>query len=228
MSTAQVAGHHTVAGSRAGETAVDANRLKKIRERFAKDPAGAKADAWAWLNELVEPSEHHRLHWLFAQGAAGESPDGDCEGVVMNLYGEGWLALMDRLVRVGQWMGGIGWTGKSFNRREGTGYNRLTRSTRPAALLVMPGYKFARINGELIGFHFFHALEDSPIPPHSQVRAIKYNAPEHANPLMLPRTRDELVEIIPDVHLGRALLWDKHISSWKVVGYFGLRYPVGG
>lgn len=226
MTTAQASRQH--AGAAGDTSTADATRLKKIRERLAKDPRGARADAWAWLCELVEPSEHHRLHWLFAQGTAGESPDGDCEGVVMNLYGEAWLTLVDRMVRLGQLLGGIGWTGKSFDRKAGTGYNRLTLSTRPSALLVMPRYKFEKVNGELVGFHFYHALEKSPLPPYGQVRAIKYNAPEHANPLMLPRTRDELVEIVPDVYLGRALLWDKKLGSWKVIGYFGLRQPVGG
>lgn len=226
MSTAQTIRRNAGTRSTRDASASDAARLKKIRERLAKDPAGAKAEAWAWLRELVEPSEHHRLHGLFAQGTAPESPDGDCEGVVMNLYGSLWLTGLDRLVRLGQALGGIGWSGKSFDRKNGTGYNRLTMSSRPAALLTLPRYKFERINGELVGFHFYHALETSPIAPHGQVRAIKYDAPEHANPLVLPRTRDELVEIVPDVFLGRALLREKH--DWKVVGYFGLRYPVGG
>lgn len=228
MTDAQATQPHAHAASRSDATTADALRLARIRERVAHDPAGAKAEAWALLRELVEPSEHHRLHGLFEQGIAGESPDGDCEGVVMNLYGEPWLIAMDRLVRLGQWLGGIGWTGKSFDREAGTGFNRLTSSARPAALLVMPTYRFERVRGELIGFHFLHALETSPIAPHKQVRAIKYNAPEHANPLVLPRTRDELVEIVPGVHLGRALLWDKRQQRWKVVGYFGLRHPVGG
>jgi hypothetical protein len=43
---------------------------------------------------------------------------------------------------------------------------------------------------------------------------------------VLPRTRDELVEISPDVHLGRALLQSRH--DWRVVGYFDLRQPREG
>jgi hypothetical protein len=144
----------------------------------------------------------------------------------MNLYGSLWLSGLDRLVRVGQLLGGMGWTGKSFDLKKGTGYNRLSASTRIPAFLTMPTYRFEKVNGELIGFHFFHSLETSPVPPYPQVRAIKYDAPEHANPLVLPRTRDELVEIIPDVYLGRALL--RKGSDWQVVGYFGLRYPCGG
>jgi hypothetical protein len=226
MSTAQAAGR-----SRSNSTATDrgnpdAVRLRKLRELAAVNPARAKADAWEWLRELQKPSEHKRLDWMFAQGTAPEAPDGDCEGIVMNLYGELWLTALDRLVRLGQLLGGIGWAGKSFDAKAGTGFNRLTGSSRPFAFLTLPRYKFERVNGELIGFHFYHSIEKSPIAPFGQVRSIRYDAPEHANPLVMPRTRDELVEIVPDVFLGRAALREK--NGFKVVGYFGLRYPVGG
>lgn len=203
----------------------DAERMQRLRAISAKNPAHAKQLAWDWLCELQTPSEQYRLSWLFAQGTAPEAPEGDCEGIVMNLYGALWLDAMDALVRLGQKLGGIGWTGKTFHR-DGTGYNRLTPGTRIAALLVMPRYKFTTVNGELTGFHFFHAIEPSPLAPHSLVRAIKYDAPAHANPVVLPRTRDELVEIAPNVYLGRALVRGQF--DWRVVGYFGLRYPVGG
>jgi hypothetical protein len=203
----------------------DAERLQRLRKLGANSPGQAKQMAWDWLRELQKPSEHYRLSWLFAQGSAPDAPDGDCEGIVMNLYGAPWLAAMDRLVRLGQLLGGIGWSGKTF-KRDGTGYNRLTPGTRIAAMFVMPRYQFTNINGELTGFHFFHAIEPSPLAPHAQVRAIKYDAPIHANPLVLPRTRDELVEIVPNIYLGRALVRNAH--DWRVVGYFGLRFPLGG
>jgi len=141
----------------------------------------------------------------------------------MNLHGSPWLTGLDGLVRLGQRLGGIGWTGKSFDAQAGTGYNRLTASSRLAALLVIPTYAFDRVGDELLGFPFYHAVESSPIAPHAMVRAIKYDAPEHRNPLVLPRTRDELVQLVPGVHLGRALLRGRY--DWRVVGYFGLRGP---
>lgn len=203
----------------------DTERLQRLRTLSAHNPAHARSLAWNWLRELQAPAEHYRLSWLFAQGTAADVPDGDSEGIVMNLYGSLWLAGLDRLVRLGQLLGGIGWTGKTF-RHDGTGYNRLTTSSRIAARLVMPRYSFTRINDELTGFHFFHAIEPSPLAPHAPVRAIKYDAPAHANPLVLPRTRDELVEIIPHIYLGRALIRNAH--DWRVAGYFGLRFPAGG
>lgn len=204
----------------------DAERLQRLRAGVVHHPQRTKQEAWSWFRELQAPTQHYRLPWLFAQGTAPEVPLGDCEGIVMNLHGSPWLVGLDRLVRLGQALGGIGWTGKSFGPVSGTGYNRLTSSSRLAAMLTMPRYKFTHSNRELIGFHFFHALESSPLPPHATVCAIKYDAPVHANPLVLPRTRDELVEIVPHVYLGRALLREDH--GWRVVGFFGLRYPHGG
>lgn len=217
MTTAHAACRPNSRSATNDATTPDATRLRALRDLAAKNPARAKADAWNWLRELQQPSEHHRLHWLFAQGTAPEAPDGDCEGIVMNLYGELWLTALDRLVRPGQFLGGIGWAGKSFDPKAGTGYNRLTGSSRPAAFLTLPRYKFKRINGELIGFHFYHKVELSPIAPFGQVLAIRYDAPEHANPLVMPRTRDELVEIIPDVFLGRAALGEKMASRSSAI-----------
>jgi len=225
MNVAKMAIKHPQATAIGARPETDSERLNRLRALAEKKPETAKQQAWEWLKELQDPAQHYRLAWLFAQGTGPEAPDGDCEGIVMNLYGEAWLAGVDLLVRLGQRLGGIGWTGKSFDRATGTGYNRLTKGTRLAALLVMPRYTFEEVNGELIGFRFFHALETAALPPHNLVRSIKYDAPVHANPVVLPRTRDELVEILPNVYLGRALIRNAH--DWRVVGYFGLRFPRG-
>ncbi len=226
MSVAKAASYPNATLSHPGRQESDPERLQRLRALAEHRPAQAKQQAWEWLKELQAPSQHYRLAWLFSQGTAPESPDGDCEGIVMNLFGSFWLAGLDRLVRLGQLLGGIGWTGKSFDAKAGTGYNRLTSSSRIAALLVMPHYPLTRVNDELIGFHFYHSLESSPLPPHAVVRSIKYDAPEHTNPLVMPRTLDELVEIVPGICLGRALI--RSPRDWRVVGYFGLRQPSGG
>ena len=207
-------------------TSADQEQLERLRSLATKEPERAKNAAWKWFGELQAPAQHHKLPWLFEQGTAPEAPHGDCEGIVMNLYGSPWLAGLDKLVRLGQILGGIGWTGKSFDTVTRTGYNRLTATSRIPAFLTMPTYAFDRIKGELIGFRFHFAEEVSPAAPKTNVLAIRYDDPAHANPLVLPRTRDELVEIVPRVYLGRALLQEK--GGWQVVGYFGLRYPAGG
>lgn len=204
----------------------DLERLQNLRALAAREPDRARSAAWDWFRELVAPARHAVLPWLFAQGTPPPVPDGACEGLVMNLYGSPWLVLLDRMVRLGQLLGGIGWTGKSFDRERGTGYNRLTRSSRLAGLLVMPTYRFERLGGELIGFRFHHAVETSPVEPRPQVLSIRYDDPAHGNPLILPRTRDELVEIVPGVLLGRALL--RGSRGWEIVANFGLRHPRPG
>ena len=204
----------------------DRERLERLRAEAASDVRRGTEGAWQWFAELSRPSEQHRLAWLFTQGEAVEPPHGDCEGVVMNLYGSPWLTGLDLAVRLGQALGGIGWTGKSFDTVQRTGHNRLTATSRIPALLTMPTYSFDRIGGELVGFRFHYRLETSPVEPHGTVCAITYDAPEHANPLVLPRTRDEIVEIVPDVFLGRALL--RSDDGHRVVGYFGLRAPRHG
>lgn len=204
----------------------DPERLGNLRSLAVREPDRAGAAAWAWLRELQAPVNHAVLPWLFAEGTSPEVPDGDCDGLVMKLWGSPWLVLLDRMVRLGQVLGGIGWTGKSFDRARRTGYNRLTRSSRLAALLVMPTYRFERSGGELLGFHFHHELERSPVEPGNPVLSIRYDDPAHANPLILPRTRDELVAIVPDVWLGRALL--RGAQGWQTVAYFGLRHSRAG
>jgi hypothetical protein len=201
----------------------DAMRLEELRKLAKKDPVGAQDGAWDWLSEFKSLDAHGHLPWLFSEGVAPESPQGDCLGMVLGLYGTWWLDLVDRLSRIGQVLGGIGWTGKTFDPETGTGYNRLTSSSRLAAFLTMPRYRFETIHGELTGFRFDHKIDRSPLLPGQKVRSIVYANPKHKNPLVLPSTRDEIVEIIPKVYLGRVLLSGS--GRWRLVGFFALRQP---
>jgi len=202
---------------------VRAERLAALRASAVMHRVEAADGMWAWFAELQAPSRRPALSWLFSQGGVGEAPDGDCEGIVLELHGTPWLVGLDLAVRLGRRLGGMGWTGKTFDAARGDGYNRLAATTLPVTWVVLPTYRFRRVGGELVGFPFHHRVEPSPRPPQQDVRAITYDAPEHRNPLVLPRTRDEIVELVPGVYLGRALLRGR--DSWQVVGYFGLRTP---
>ena len=179
---------------------------------------------WDGLTTIDATREPAHLDAIFRAGSppAEDGPTGDCEGRVLGLFGTPFLGFVDTLVRVGQILGGIGWNGKTFNR-DGTGHNRLTRTSRIPMFLAMPRYPLERRAGELIGFHFNHGIEPSPRDPDIVVRGIRYDDPADANPLMLPRTRDELVELVPGVYLGRALLHNE--GQWEIVAYFALREP---
>lgn len=202
----------------------DSDYLKQLRKLAGKNPDQARDQAWDWFREFTDLREHDRLAALFDQGTAPDAPDGDCEGMVLGLQGNLWLAGVDRLVRIGQKLGGIGWTGKSFDAQRGTGYNRLTSSSRIPMFMAMPNYPFDRIRSEIIGFRFDHRREPSPLSPRQEVLAICYDRPAYENPLMMPNTRDELVELLPNTYLGRALLMQN--GRWQLAGYFALRYPV--
>lgn len=206
------------------------------RDRFAleekDDDTVASSTApttidWARLTGLDADRDAAQLAELFAGGSPPESPDGDCEGRVLGLSGTPFLRFVNVLERLGQALGGIGWTGKTFDPATGTGYNRLTTTSRIPMFLAMPRYGFERRDGQLIGFRFNHRIETSPMPDATTVRSVRYDDPAYANPLMLPRTRDELVELTPGLLLGRALLQDGS-GGWQVVAYFALRHPVGG
>lgn len=200
-------------------------KLARLRELAVKDPVSAQEQAWHWLCSFKTLDTHHDLGWLFAQGKAAKSPVGDCQGEVLGLYGALWLDSVDRAVRLGRLLGGIGWTGKTFDPVSGTGYNRVSPGAIIPMFFVMPKYRFKKVNGEYIGFHFDHKIDFSPLSPEQEVRSISYANPNYKNPIVLPDTRDELVEILPDVYLGRALY--KENGQWRVVGFFALRQPVG-
>lgn len=204
----------------------DAVRLAGLRELAETQPLAARAEAWAWLTSMDSRREPERLDAIFRLGTPPDSPDGDCEGEVLGLSGSPFMDVVDRAVRLGRLLGGIGWTGKSFDAGTSTGFNRLTRTSRIPMFFTMPRYGFEVRDGELIGFRFDHRIEPSPLTPEIEVRAVVYDNPAYGNPLVLPRTRDELVELVPGCMLGRALLRPED-GPWGIVAYFALRNPRG-
>lgn len=200
---------------------VELTRLTDLRELAERDPAAAREGAWQWLRELDSANDHEKLSWLFAQGTAPESPDGDTDGMMVGLLsGRPDITLAGWLQAIGTRLG-FGWTGKTFNRETGTGYNRLTSRSRIPMTVLCRGYRFRRHGAEVIGFDFDHRVEASAYDPTIEVRAIIYAAPEYRNPVPVDRTRDEIVEIVPGVHLGHALLQTG--GDIKRVGYFACR-----
>lgn len=202
----------------------DAARLAELRELAEAQPRAARTAAWDWLLSLDARDEAARLDALFRLGTPPATVDGDGEGEVLGLFGSPFMGFVDRAVRLGRLLGGVGWTGKSFDAGTGTGHNRLTRTSRLPMFFAMPRYGFQVRGGELVGFRFDHRVEPSPLTPDVEVRAVTYDNPTYRNPLVLPRTRDELVELVPGCLLGRALLRPEH-GPWEIVAYFALRFP---
>ena len=94
-------------------------------------------------------------------------------------------------------------------------------------LVIAAGYRaFNRHGKEIEGFRFNHRLDTAAIAPYITVRALDYGVPEHHNPSVrtfpIARTRDEIVELVPGVFLGRALLTQSD-GEVLTIAHFALR-----
>jgi hypothetical protein len=175
----------------------DLNRLRELRNCATADPGTAQWQAWDWLWDLR--TDRRRLATLFSVGTAPLSPRGDCEGVVLGLFGTRFLGFVDRAVTLGRLLGGIGWTGKTFDPDTGTGYNRLTQSSRVPMFFAMPRYGFERVKRiELNAPHtgvWLRNLRRDPrfaLVVHDDTNILRYIA-----------IRAHVIEIEPDSDYGR-------------------------
>ncbi|MEU1980954.1 hypothetical protein [Nocardia sp. NPDC019395] len=199
----------------------------ELKDRAATHPVSARAQAWDYLAGLGARDDHAALAEVFAAGVAPEGPDGKMEGLIVGkLFGIPEARLANPLMRIDPT-----WRGKTFDLAGGVGWNRLS----PIARFVMPvvagGYLgLRRVGAEMEGFDFAHALAPSWIEPDKVVRGLDYAVPEYRNPgvrtFPIGRTRDEIVEIIPGVYLGRALL-RMNSGAIRLIAYFALREPIG-
>src|SRR5690606_6574112 len=153
--------------------------------------------------------------------------DGKMEGLIVGkLFGIPEAHLANQLMRIDPT-----WRGKTFDRAGGIGWNRLSLIARFAMPIVTAGYLgLRRVGAEMEGFDFEHALAPSWIEPEKTVRALDYAVPKYRNPSIrtfpIACTRDEIVEVIPGVFLGRALLRMEN-GDIRLIAYFALREPIG-
>ncbi len=181
--------------------------LDDLRDLATTSPVLARAQGWDYLRQLGAARNQKQLEALFARGWAPEGPDGALEGLIVGpLFNVPEAYLANPLMKIDPT-----WRGKTFDAAAGTGYNRLAPIARLAMPFIAPGYRGLRsLNGEVVGFHFNHAIGTALVEPKIQVRALDYGVPEYRNPSVrtfpIKRTRDEIVELIPGLYLGRALL----------------------
>ncbi|MFD0899733.1 hypothetical protein [Actinomadura sediminis] len=124
------------------------------------------------------------------------------------------------------------WTGKTFDAASGKGFNRLVPLARYAMRVVAPAYGgLRRVGDAMEGFVFTYAPGTGLIEPRIPVVALDYGVPEYRNPSVrtfpIKRTRDELVELLPGLYLGRALLTMRG-GEIRTIAHFALREPVAG
>jgi hypothetical protein len=103
-----------------------------------------------------------------------------------------------------------------------SGENLMLPSARVPATLVWPSYRFQDIGeGLYAAFRFRSYAGAGTLDPDRQVLKIDYDSSE--NPDFLIRDiLDELVEVVPEVYLGKVLLrFSEHIRA--LGAYFALR-----
>jgi hypothetical protein len=168
-------------------------------------PAGRQA-AWKDLARLGERARDDRagalaaLQELFASGRPSYGLDGKTEGLVVA------FTLHPALDRAAALLGALWmpWSGKRFDAPAGRGENLLL------------GDRFS-------GFGFRTRVEPSRVDRGVDVLVIDYAAVAR-NPRPVRQIRDELVEIAPGVHLGKAL-WRRRGGGHALVAYWALREP---
>ena len=116
------------------------------------------------------------------------------------------------------------WKGKTFDREAATGVNRFDNSAvgRAAMHTIFPGYRPERVTRELIeAFPMRNRVEPGAIDPDVDVFKIDYDF--EANPALIRRVLDELVQVAPGRYLGKVLFRVR--GGFHPIGFFTLRTP---
>lgn len=200
-----------------------ASVLDELRGLSSTSPGLARRLGWDYLRELGDAGRLEQLAELFAAGSAPDGPDGAMEGLIIGkLFGIPEATLANPLMKIDPT-----WRGKTFDQASGTGFNRLSRLAIVSLRAVAPLYTGLRRSGaEVCGFDFRHCIDTAAVAPFIKVRALDYAVPEYRNPSVrtfpIKRTRDEVVELLPGLYLGRALL-TMPSGEIRLIAYFGLR-----
>ena len=202
-----------------------AGKLEWLRDSMKTQPDGAADSAWGWIEDLSEKAKSDAdaadsdLNELFRLGNAPTDLNGPTEGMlVMTTTNPAFDAVVRAITAL--WMP---WQGKRFDNQAATGDNRLTRSTGLVGKLLWPLYSMRDAAGGKLAFDFKTYVEAGKEDPDVNVMVIDYADIEDNPKLTIRKVRDELVEVVPGVYLGKILF--KTDSGYTKLGYFALRTP---
>ncbi|MBU3687423.1 MAG: hypothetical protein FGM25_13645 [Mycobacterium sp.] len=202
-----------------------AGKLEWLRDSMKTQPDGAADSAWAWIEDLSEKAKADAtaadsdLNELFRLGTAPTNLNGPTEGMlVMTTTNPAFDAVVRAITAL--WMP---WQGKRFDNQAATGDNRLTRSTGLVGKLLWPLYSMRDAAEGKLAFDFKTYVEAGKEDPDVDVMVIDYADVEDNPKLTIRKVRDELVELVPGVYLGKILF--KTDSGYTKLGYFALRTP---
>jgi hypothetical protein len=165
------------------------------------------------------------LNHVFRLGTLPEPMlDGRFEGVAVTPT---TIAVTDPVLRAlsSYWMP---WLGKRFDAETQTGDNVMLPSARLLSKLFWPRYRFRSMgDGLYTAFRFRTYAGAGALDQERRVLKIDYDWDE--NPSLLIRDiLDELVQVVPDIYLGKALLrrCGPMSPNWRLAGYFALHSAV--
>ncbi|TLH49620.1 hypothetical protein C1S80_28340 [Mycolicibacterium aubagnense] len=210
----------TTADSAAGD------RLEWLRKSVSEGQSGAARSAWSWIVELSTLADNDadsaeaQLNELFRLGTPPVDLDGPTEGILVMTTTNPALDTVTRAVTA-LWMP---WQGKRFDADTGTGDNRLTRSTGLVGKLLWPLYSMRDAESGKLAFDFATYVEAGKDDADRQVMVIDYANVESNPRLVIRSIRDELVELVPGVYLGK-ILFNTGSDRYSKIGYFALRTP---
>ncbi len=200
-------------------------RLEWLRSSMTNEPAGAANAAWHWIEELSARAKTDaggadvELNELFRMGTAPTDLHGPTEGILVMTTTNPKLDTAVRAVTA-LWMP---WQGKRFDSGAATGDNRLTKSTGLVSKLLWPLYSMRDAEAGKLAFDFKTYVEAGKDDPDLQVMVIDYANVEKNPRLIIRSIRDELVELVPGVYLGKILF--NSGDKYSKIGYFALRTP---
>ncbi len=198
-------------------------RLERLREAATTRPVATAESAWVWLTELSKRSKTDaaaaaaECNELFRLGVPPTNLDGPTDGILVMTTTN---PAMDAAVRAvtGLWMP---WQGKRFHSEEGTGDNRMTRSSTVVSKLLWPLYSMRDAADGKLAFDFKTYVEAGKDDPDRQVMVIDYANVESNPRLAIRSVRDELVELVDGVYLGK-ILYRTGSDKYTNIGYFAL------
>jgi hypothetical protein len=204
-------------------------RVARLRTGAVSDAAGARDEAWAWIEELGIQAREHRddaqaeLQELFLCGQPADDVRGQTEGILVS-----WTMhpLADKVIGTltDAWMP---WMGKRFDPEQHDGVNTLTDAARWPAKILWPLYSTRESPLGRSAFDFRTYVEAGRLDPEVQVLVIDYEKVP-SNPLLLIRQiRDELVRVVPGANLGKMLVGIPTRSELFPALFFALRSDLG-
>lgn len=199
-------------------------RLQRLRDAAETKPVATAEAAWAWITELAKRSKRDaasadaECNELFRLGVPPTTLDGPTDGLLVMTTTNPALDAAVRAV-AGLWMP---WQGKRFHNEDASGENRMARNSTVVSKLLWPLYSMRDAAEGKLAFDFKTYVEAGKDDPDRQVMVIDY-ADIESNPRLLIRSiRDELVEIVDSVFLGK-ILYHSGSGKYNKIGYFALR-----